>query len=468
MSKRVLIVDDDRSMCELLETDLGKRGFSVSWHTSPEEAFRVMMEEEFDVVLTDLRMSGLNGIDFCDRCVANRPDVPVIVITAFGSLETAVAAIRAGAYDFVSKPIEMEMLALTLERAVNHRALKEKVQILSQAVENSQKFDEVIGQSQAMEKMYDLLARIADSDASVLLTGESGTGKELAARVLHRQSGRQTGPFVAINCAALPDQLLESELFGHTQGAFTDARAAKKGLILQAEGGTLLLDEIGDFPVTLQPKLLRALEERSLRPIGGSSEIPFDVRVIATTNRDLESAVDAGRFREDLYYRLNVIQIELPPLRARGTDILLLAQHFVQQFATRSSKHVIGISNTAAEKLLGYSWPGNVRELRNAIERAVVLTRYKKLTVEDLPQKIRAYHRDHVLVEAMDPTELVSMEEVERRYILHVLRSVGENKTLAARKLGFDRKTLYRKLVRYGIKEVAEETTEKSIGLEVT
>ena len=450
MSGRVLIVDDDQSMCELLEADLRQRGFHVSWHTSAKEAFPVMMDEEFDVVLTDLRMSGINGIDFCDRCVANRPDVPVIMLTAFGSLETAVAAIRAGAYDFVSKPIEMDMLALTLERAVNHRALKEKVKILSQAVENSQKFDEIIGKSQAMENLYDLLSRIADSDASVLITGESGTGKEIVARVLHRQSCRKTGPFVAINCAALPDQLLENELFGHTQGAFTDARAARKGLILQAEGGTLLLDEIGDFPVTLQPKLLRVLEERSLRPIGGNREIPFDVRVIATTNRDLESAVEAGRFREDLFYRLNVIQVELPPLRARGTDILLLAQHFVKQFTTRSGKQVVGISNTAAEKLLAYSWPGNVRELRNAIERAVALTRYEKLTVEDLPEKIRAYHSNHVLVGANDPTELVPMEEVERRYILHVLQSVGKNRMLAARVLGFDRKTLYRKLQRYG------------------
>jgi DNA-binding NtrC family response regulator len=450
MSRRVLIVDDDQSMCELLEADLRQRGFHVSWHTSAEEGFQVMMDEEFDVALTDLRMSGMNGIDFCDRCVANRPDVPVIVMTAFGSLETAVAAIRAGAYDFVSKPIEMDMLALTLERAVNHRVLKEKVKILSQALKKSHKFDEIIGQSQAMENLYDLLTRIADSDTSVLITGESGTGKELVAQVLHRQSFRKTGPFVAINCAALPDQLLENELFGHTQGAFTDARAIKKGLILQAEGGTLLLDEIGDFPVTLQPKLLRALEERSLRPIGGEREIPFDVRVIATTNRDLESAVEAGRFREDLFYRLNVIQVELPPLRARGTDILLLSQHFVQQFTTRSSKHVIGISNTAVEKLLSYSWPGNVRELRNAIERAVVLTRHEKLTVEDLPERVRAYHSHHVLVGAMDPTELLPMEEVERRYILHVLQSVGGNNTLAARKLGFDRKTLYRKLQRYG------------------
>jgi two-component system response regulator HydG len=450
MSRRVLIVDDDRDMCELLETDLKKRGFSISWHTSAEEALGVMMDKDFDAVLTDLRMSGINGIDFCDRCVSNRPDVPVIVITAFGSLETAVAAIRAGAYDFVSKPIEMEMLALTLERAVNHRALKEKVNLLSRAVEISQKFDEIIGQSQVMEKLYDLLVRIADSDASVLITGESGTGKELVAQILHRQSSRQTGPFVAINCAALPNQLLESELFGHTQGAFTDARATKKGLILQAEGGTLLLDEIGDFPITLQPKLLRALEERSLRPIGGSSEIPFDVRVIATTNRDLESAVEEGRFREDLYYRLNVIKIELPPLRARGTDILLLAQHFVRQFAARSNKHVVGVSSAAAEKLLGYSWPGNVRELRNAVERAVALTRYERMTVADLPEKIRAYQRNHVLVGSTDPTELLPMEEVERRYILHVLQSVGGNKTLAARVLGFDRKTLYRKLVRYG------------------
>jgi len=451
MSGRILVVDDDRTMCELIEVDMQRRGFQVSWYTSAEEALQILKDEEFDVVLTDIEMPGMNGIDFCDRVVSNRPDVPVIVITAFGSMETAIRAIRAGAYDFISKPVEMDILALTLERAVKHRNLQEKVKTLSEALERTEKFDELLGSSIPMQNLYDQVSRIADSEATVLITGESGTGKELVARVLHKQSRRRGGPFVAINCAALPGTLMESELFGHTRGAFTDARSTRKGLILQAEGGTLLLDEIGDFPMTLQPKLLRALEERSLRPIGGDSEIPFDVRIISTTNRDLESAVEEGRFREDLFFRINVIQIELTPLRARGMDVLLLAQHFTEEFASRTDKHITGMSEPVAEKLLEYSWPGNVRELRNVIERAVALTRYEKLAVEDLPEKIRAYQSTHMIIGGNDPSELVSLEEIERRYIFHVLQSVGGNKTLAARVLGFDRKTLYRKLQLYGV-----------------
>lgn len=450
MNGRILVVDDDRTMCELIEADMQRRGFQVSWHTSAEEALRVLKDEEFDVVLTDIEMPGMNGIDLCDRVVSNRPDVPVIVITAFGSMETAVRAIRAGAYDFISKPVEMDILALTLERAIKHRDLQEKVKTLSEALERTEKFDELLGSSMPMQNLYDQVSRIADSEATVLITGESGTGKELVARVLHKQSRRRSGPFVAINCAALPGTLMESELFGHTRGAFTDARSTRKGLILQAEGGTLLLDEIGDLPMTLQPKLLRALEERSLRPIGGNSEIPFDVRIISTTNRDLESAVEEGRFREDLFFRINVIQIELAPLRARGMDVLLLAQHFTEDFAAHTGKHIAGMSEPVAEKLLEYSWPGNVRELRNVIERAVALTRYEKLAVEDLPEKIRAYQSTHMIIGGNDPTELVSLEEIERRYIFHALQSVGGNKTLAARLLGLDRKTLYRKLQLYG------------------
>jgi two-component system response regulator HydG len=309
-----------------------------------------------------------------------------------------------------------------------------------------------------MQRLYDLITRVADSEASILIIGESGTGKELVAQALHKKSRRHDAPFIAVNCAALPEALLESELFGHTKGAFTDAKIERKGLFLQADGGTLFLDEIGAFPLTLQPKLLRALEEHSLRPVGSDKEVSFDVRVIAGTNRDLESAIEEGQFRDDLFFRINVIQVELPPLRSRGTDILLLAQHFLEQFATRSSKQVVGISDKVADKLLGYAWPGNVRELRNAIEHAVALTRYQRLAVEDLPEKIRAYHRSHVLVGSNNPTELVSIEEVERRYILHVLQSVGNNKTMAARILGFDRKTLYRKLCHYGVFENAKES----------
>jgi two-component system response regulator HydG len=279
------------------------------------------------------------------------------------------------------------------------------------------------------------------------------------AQALHRQSRRATGPFVPVNCPALPPTLLESELFGHVRGAFTDARTERTGLFVQADGGTVLLDEIGDFPLDLQPKLLRVLETSTVRPVGSSKERHVDVRVFTATNRDLDAAVEAGRFREDLFYRINVITLAVPPLRDRGTDILLLAQHFLVRCAARSGKPMLGITEGAAAKLLEYAWPGNVRELRNAIERAVALTRYERLVVEDLPEKIRTYHTSHLLIGSENSTELISMEEVERRYIQHVLTAVGGNKTLAARILGFDRKTLYRKLAQYGLE--AQEPGER-------
>jgi DNA-binding NtrC family response regulator len=449
MPGRVLVVDDDRDMCQLVECGLRCQGIESRWFTSPEAAWAALQSETFDVVLADLNMPGMSGTELCSRVAANFPGTPVIVITAFGSMETAVAAIRAGAYDFVTKPIEMEVLAITVDRALKHHALQEKVKVLSQEVESSQRYDELLGESPRMRDLYGKIERIAQSDASVLITGESGTGKELVARILHRRGRRQGKPWVAVNCAALPDNLLESELFGHTRGAFTNAQASRKGLFVQADGGTLLLDEIGDFPLSLQPKLLRALEEHAIRPVGGDLEIPLDVRIIAATSRDLESAVEEGRFREELYFRINVLQIELPPLRARGADVLLLAQRFVEQFAERTNRPVTGITHPAAQKLLAYSWPGNVRELKNAIERAVALTQFEKITIEDLPPKVSTYESKQVVLGADDPQELVSMEDVERRYLLHVLQAVGGNRTLAARILGLDRKTLYRKLQRF-------------------
>jgi two-component system response regulator HydG len=448
---RILIVDDERSMCDLLDTDLRLRDFVPSCFTSAVEALEVFNSGDFEVVLTDLKMPGMDGLQFCSRLVANRPDVPVVVMTAFGSLETAVAAMRAGAYDFVTKPIEMELLALILRRAVERRQLQQQVRSLSEAVARTAKFEELLGESPVMQKLYDQLSQVADSEAPVLITGESGTGKELVARALHQRSRRREQPFVAVNCAALPDNLLESELFGHVKGAFTDARSDRKGLFVQAEGGTLLLDEIGELPLLMQPKLLRALEEGTLRPVGSEKEIAFDVRLLASTNRDLRTAVEEGRFRKDLFFRIDVIQLELPSLRARGADALLLAQHFIDLCAGRAGKSVGGMSDGVAEKLLAYSWPGNVRELRNVIERAVALTRFDKLTVDDLPEKIRDYHSSQVIIGGNNPGELVPLEEVERRYILHVLDSVGGNRTLAARTLGLDRKTLYRKLRQYGV-----------------
>jgi two-component system response regulator HydG len=292
--------------------------------------------------------------------------------------------------------------------------------------------------------------RVIDGDAPVLITGESGTGKELVARAIHKRSERGEGPFIAVNCAAMPPNLLESELFGHVRGAFTDAKRSHDGLFVQASGGTLFLDEIGEMPLEMQPKLLRALEERSVRPIGGTQNVSFDTRIIAATNRDLETDVEDGRFREDLFYRIDVVRIHVPPLRSRGNDVLLLAQHFLERVASRAGKAVTGFTGAAAQRLLEYDWPGNVRELQNFIERAVTLTRFEEITVDDLPKKIRNYHASQMVIVGDDPEQLMSLEELERRYIQRVLKAVTGNKTQAARVLGLDRRTLYRKLKRYG------------------
>ncbi|MCC6552557.1 MAG: sigma-54-dependent Fis family transcriptional regulator [Polyangiaceae bacterium] len=447
--RRVLIVDDDEAMCAWLEADLKARDIETVSRTDPAAALELLFREDFDVVLTDLNMRGMDGIALCRRVAEGRPDVPVLVITGFGSIETAVLAIRAGAYDYITKPVEIEALALALERAIAHHALKDEVRRLRRVVAGASRFGEIIGRSDAMKRVFDLLERVADSDATVLITGESGTGKEVVARALHARGRRKDGPFIAVSCAAVPETLIESELFGHAKGAFTDAKSARSGLFADANGGTLFLDEIGELPMSMQPKLLRALQERRARPVGGSAEVPFDVRIVAATNRDLEGAVEERRFREDLYYRINVIHVDLPPVRARGSDALLLAARFVEDCSARAGKRVTGISPAAAERLLAYSWPGNVREIQNCVERAVALTRYEQITVEDLPEKIREHRSSHVLVAADDPSELVPLEVVERRYIERVLEAAGGNKTLAARILGLDRKTLHRKLDRW-------------------
>jgi DNA-binding NtrC family response regulator len=448
MARRILIIDDDESMCELLELELGRHGLEVTWATTASDGLAYFDQREFDVVLTDVRMSGVSGVELCAQIVGRREDVPVIVATAYADTETAVASIRAGAYDFVTKPFDINDLALTIERALRHRALREEVKRLRQAVGDSQRFDDILGGSPAMTATCELIARVAETDTTVLVTGESGTGKELVAKALHARSARRAGPFVAINCAAMPENLLESELFGHVKGAFTDARMSRPGLFVKARGGTILLDEIGEMPAGMQVKLLRVLQERTVRPVGGDEEQPFDARIVAATNRDLETEVENRRFREDLFYRINVVRIHVPPLRARGGDILLLARGFMERYAAQSGRPVVGLTSAAADKLLSYPWPGNVRELQNCIERAVALARLDHLGLEDLPEKVRDYRRAPVEVESNDPAELLSMEEVENRYIAKVLAAVGGNKTLAAQVLGFDRRTLYRKLER--------------------
>ncbi len=447
---RVLIVDDERAMADAMGEGLAARRLETATVFTADEAFAMLAEgEAFDVLVTDLNMRGMNGVDLCERVVRNRPDVPVIVVTAFGSLDTAVATLRAGAFDFLTKPFDMDQLAIAVERAAQHRRLREEVKRLRREAEEPIKYDELVGVSSSMKAVCRLIDRIAETDATVLVTGETGTGKELAARAIHRRSPRREAPMVTINCAAVPQNLLESELFGHVRGAFTDARTDRKGLFLAAHHGTLFLDELGDMPREMQAKLLRALEVRAVRPVGGQQELPFDVRLIAATHRDLLAGVDEGTFREDLYYRINVVELAMPPLRARGADVLLLAQSFLEQFARQHAKKVKGLSPPVAERLLAYSWPGNVRELRNGMERAVALARFEDLVVEDLPDQIRDYRASHVLVAANDPSELVSLAEVERRYVERVVQAVGGNKRQAAQILGLDRVTLYRKLERW-------------------
>jgi two-component system, NtrC family, response regulator AtoC len=449
MNGRILIVDDDQAMCEMLESQLKKREFEVFFFTNALDALDAIAHDEFDAVVTDYHMPGMNGIDLCERVATNRPDLPTIVITSFGSMDTAIAALRVGAYDFITKPFETEVLVHAINRAVAHRRLREEVKTLRRTVNKINAFDNLKGTSPEMQKVFTLIAKAAKANVTVLITGESGTGKELVARALHKHGPRREGPFVAINCAAMPESLLESELFGHAKGAFTDARSQRRGLFVHSTGGTLFLDEIGDMPLGLQVKMLRALEEKAVRPLGGDDEVTFDARIISATNQDLGVCVADRTFREDLYYRLNVIQIRMPPLRDRGRDIIALAHHFVEQFAIEMGVQVTGLTTPAAEKLLAYSWPGNVRELKNSMEHAVALTSCDKITVDDLPERIRRYESSHVIVTGENASELVSMEEVERRYITRVLAAVNNNKSLAARILKFDRKTLYRKLERY-------------------
>ena len=451
MKGHVLVVDDEQETCDLLEMALVRHGFRVMTSPNAQRALELVATQDFDVVLTDLSMPEMSGLDLCERVLGTRPNMPVVVITGQGSLETAIGAIRVGAYDFITKPVDPKLLFLSVSRAIQHRRLQDEVKRLRQAVADGEgDGSTIVGQSGAMRKVYELINRVGESDASVLIHGETGTGKELIARGIHSKSRRREGPFVAINCAAVPHSLLESELFGHARGAFTDAKAQRTGLFVQATGGTLFLDEIGELPLDVQPKLLRALQERKVRPVGANHEIPFDARIVAASNRNLEDEVYEKRFREDLYYRINVVKIDVPPLRERGGDVLHLAQHFLKQFAQRNDKPTLELSTTAAEKLMAYNWPGNVRELENCMEHAVALARFDQITVEDLPEKIRAYRAERFVVAANDPTEIVTMDELERRYILRVLSLVGGNKSRAAQVLGFDRRTLYRKLERYG------------------
>ena len=395
MDGRFLVVDDVQDDCDVLAMVLRREGAHVVATTSVEEAFEHLARESFDVVLTDFRMDALGGVEVCRRVAEISPGVPVVVVTGAGSMDAAVDAMRAGAYDFVTKPIDAVLLAITVARALQHRRAHVEVQRLREAMKGSPARG-MVGSSSAMKRIQKTIDRVAGSDASVLIRGETGVGKELAARRIHAASRMSHGPFVAINCAAMPPALLESELFGYVRGAFTDAKTDCTGLFVQAHKGTLFLDEIGEMPLELQPKLLRALQERCVRPVGGDTEIAFDTRIVAASNRDLEEEVAQKRFREDLYYRINVVEVALPPLRDRDADVLELAQYFLQQHANSSNTPVHGLSPQVAEALMAYTWPGNVRELENCMARAVAFARYDELMVDDLHEKVRASRQDQI------------------------------------------------------------------------
>jgi DNA-binding NtrC family response regulator len=443
----ILVVDDDAAMRDYLREELEHERFRVETAASGRTGIERVRQGGIDLVVSDVKMPDLDGLDLLREVREVHPAPSVITITAFGSIDTAIRAVKLGAFDYITKPFEIEQLVLVIEKALSELALRSEVARLRAEVARNIRFDNIIGRSRAMQEVFALVQRVAASQASVLITGESGTGKELVARAIHAHSPRSAHPFVAVNCAAIPETLLESDLFGYKRGAFTDARADRPGLFVEAAGGTLFLDEIGELPLPLQPKLLRVLQEREVRPLGANKAERVDVRVLAATNRQLDKRLKEGRFREDLFYRLNVIHLALPPLRERSEDVLPLAEHFLARSAQRAGKRLRGFKESAKKILLGYSWPGNVRELENVIERAVALAEGEIVTPEDLPPAMRDRKNQDRITTAL--AQGLTLDELEREYIQRVLEAEGGNKTRAAQRLGLDRKTLYRKLDEY-------------------
>jgi DNA-binding NtrC family response regulator len=441
------MVDDDAAMCEFLKEELEREGFAVEVANGGRAGLERVKRGGVDLVVSDVRMPDLDGLDLLREVRALDPSLYVIIITGFGSIDTAIRAVKLGAYDFLVKPFEMERLLPTIDKALAERALRSEVVRLREEVSRRDRLDNLIGRSPAMQEVFNLIQRVAGSQLSVLITGDSGTGKELVARAIHAHGPRKARPFVAMNCSAIPETLLESELFGYARGAHSTARLDRQGLLVEADGGTLFLDEIAEMPLSLQPKLLRVLQDGEVRPLGTNKVEHVDVRVIAATNRDLAAHLREGHLREDLYYRLNVVQIHLPPLRARSEDVLPLAEHFLARSAARAGKPLRGFSESAKKVMLAYTFPGNVRELENMVERAVALAEGELIGPDDLPPVMRERRSQDRLATAV--AQGLTLDQLEREYIERVLESEGGNKTRAALRLGLDRKTLYRKLEEY-------------------
>jgi len=455
----VLVAEDDRELRGLVRDFLTSQGYEVTCFPSAFEALRALRPggafeagkgQDVDVILSDIQMAQLDGMQFLKTIKAERPELPVVLATAFGSIDTAIEAMRNGAYHYIVKPFKLAELSVTIEHARERRQLTRDNQILRQEVKKSYGLHEMLGKSAGMKSVFDLVTRVAGSTANVLINGESGTGKEMVARAIHSLGPRAGKPFIAINCTAIPETLLESELFGHAKGSFTGATQRKKGLIEEADGGTLFLDEIGDMSPPLQAKLLRVLQERKIRPVGDNTSYDVDIRVIAATHKDLKAAIREERFREDLFYRLSVIPIVIPPLRERSEDIPLLAEHFLKKFSAANAgvgPRILGFSKAAVSKLMGLRWQGNVRELENVIERAVVLCQNDHIEASDIPDPETASADITSGTMTKDFPTLVQLEE---RYMRIVLQKTAGRKDKAAQILGINRRTLYRKEREYG------------------
>ncbi len=448
----ILVVDDDQAHRTMLRTLLSRWGYKIVEADDGQVAVEKVHEQAFDMILMDIRMLKVSGLEALDGIKTYNPAIPVIIMTAYSSVETAVEALKKGAYDYLTKPLDFDELRLAMERAMDHSQLKEENRLLRETLGSHFDIQNIIGRSTAMVKLLETVAQVAPSEATVLITGDSGTGKELIAGAIHFNSPRKDGPFVKVNCAAITETLLESELFGHEKGAFTGAHRLKEGRFRQADGGSLFLDEVSEMSLGMQVKLLRALQEREITRVGGEEVIKVDVRIIAATNKDLIQEVESERFREDLYYRLNVVTLNVPLLRERKEDIPLLAQHFLNTFAEKNRKQIKGFTPQAMDQLLKYDWPGNVRELMNAVERAVVLSRSEYLDEQDLPLVIKDALSDEEKSPSRDavPADL-PLEDVEKATILKTLESTDGNKSEAARRLGITRKTLHKKLKKYGM-----------------